>query len=240
MTSVHDAYGTPEDLRAYQDARQAGELAVRVYCLIGSDRDRPDDRRRGPHRAGRRVGPHRRHEDDLRWLDLRAHMRGCRSPTSAAPTTTASSSRRGRTLRHGPQGTRGRLADRRARQRRRGHRHHAARSSSGCSVSGRGATPASASSTAPSSTTADQPHQGARGDSEPVLDLRLLPRREDALVRRGAARLDVRRAELPRRGHPGDAGVGLPAGPVRADDGPAVERHAHGHAGAMSGARSSG
>src|SRR5579883_345648 len=35
ITSVHDAYGTPEDLRAYQDAREAGELSVRVYCLIG-------------------------------------------------------------------------------------------------------------------------------------------------------------------------------------------------------------
>jgi predicted amidohydrolase YtcJ len=37
ITSVHDAYGTPDDLRAYQDARDAGELSVRVYCLIGSD-----------------------------------------------------------------------------------------------------------------------------------------------------------------------------------------------------------
>ncbi len=35
VTSVHDAYGTPEDLRAYQDAREAGELRFRVYCLIG-------------------------------------------------------------------------------------------------------------------------------------------------------------------------------------------------------------
>ncbi len=35
VTSVHDAYGTPEDLRAYQDARDAGELGLRVYCLIG-------------------------------------------------------------------------------------------------------------------------------------------------------------------------------------------------------------
>jgi predicted amidohydrolase YtcJ len=35
ITSVHDAYGTPEDLRAYQDAREAGELLFRVYCLIG-------------------------------------------------------------------------------------------------------------------------------------------------------------------------------------------------------------
>lgn len=36
VTSVHDAYGTPEDLRAYQDAREAGELGLRIYCLIGS------------------------------------------------------------------------------------------------------------------------------------------------------------------------------------------------------------
>jgi predicted amidohydrolase YtcJ len=35
ITSVHDAYGTPDDLRAYRDARDAGELSVRVYCLIG-------------------------------------------------------------------------------------------------------------------------------------------------------------------------------------------------------------
>jgi len=34
VTSVHDAYGTPEDLRAYQDAYEAGELGLRVYCLI--------------------------------------------------------------------------------------------------------------------------------------------------------------------------------------------------------------
>jgi predicted amidohydrolase YtcJ len=36
ITSVHDAYGTPDDLRAYQDARAAGELSLRVYCLIGA------------------------------------------------------------------------------------------------------------------------------------------------------------------------------------------------------------
>jgi len=36
VTSVHDAYGTTEDLQAYQDARDAGELNLRVYCLIGS------------------------------------------------------------------------------------------------------------------------------------------------------------------------------------------------------------
>ncbi|HEX8680063.1 MAG TPA: amidohydrolase, partial [Chthoniobacterales bacterium] len=41
ITSAHDAYGSRDDLRAYQDARDAGELSVRMYCLIGySDIDR--------------------------------------------------------------------------------------------------------------------------------------------------------------------------------------------------------
>jgi predicted amidohydrolase YtcJ len=35
VTSVHDAFGSPDDLRAYQDAHEAGELSLRVYCLIG-------------------------------------------------------------------------------------------------------------------------------------------------------------------------------------------------------------
>ncbi|HEX2340060.1 MAG TPA: amidohydrolase [Vicinamibacterales bacterium] len=34
ITSVHDAAGSPDDLRAYRDARAAGELSVRVYCLM--------------------------------------------------------------------------------------------------------------------------------------------------------------------------------------------------------------
>jgi predicted amidohydrolase YtcJ len=35
ITSVHDAYGSPEYLRAYQDAYESGDLSLRVYCLIG-------------------------------------------------------------------------------------------------------------------------------------------------------------------------------------------------------------
>lgn len=35
ITSAHDAYGSPDDLRSYQDARDAGELKMRIYCLIG-------------------------------------------------------------------------------------------------------------------------------------------------------------------------------------------------------------
>ena len=32
LTSAHDAFGSPEDLRAYQDARESGDLGLRVYC----------------------------------------------------------------------------------------------------------------------------------------------------------------------------------------------------------------
>ncbi len=35
ITSTTDAYGTPDDLHAYQDARGAGVLATRVNCMIG-------------------------------------------------------------------------------------------------------------------------------------------------------------------------------------------------------------
>lgn len=35
ITSVHDAYGSPADLQAYQDTRDAGDLLLRVYCLMG-------------------------------------------------------------------------------------------------------------------------------------------------------------------------------------------------------------
>ena len=34
VTSVTDAQGSPDELRAYQDAREAGELSLRVYCHI--------------------------------------------------------------------------------------------------------------------------------------------------------------------------------------------------------------
>jgi predicted amidohydrolase YtcJ len=34
ITSVGDTLGSPEDLQAYQDARDSGELGMRVYCFI--------------------------------------------------------------------------------------------------------------------------------------------------------------------------------------------------------------
>jgi hypothetical protein len=34
ITSAHDAGGDPGDLRAYQDAREAGELGIRIYCHL--------------------------------------------------------------------------------------------------------------------------------------------------------------------------------------------------------------
>jgi hypothetical protein len=35
VTSVHDAYGSPESLRGCQDAYEAGELGLRIYSLMG-------------------------------------------------------------------------------------------------------------------------------------------------------------------------------------------------------------
>ena len=35
VTSVTDAYGSPDYLLGYQDAYQAGELSARIYCMIG-------------------------------------------------------------------------------------------------------------------------------------------------------------------------------------------------------------
>lgn len=37
ITSATDAGAAPEDLRAYQDARDAGELKTRIYCHMGVD-----------------------------------------------------------------------------------------------------------------------------------------------------------------------------------------------------------
>ncbi len=34
ITSVHDAEASPEELRAYQDARESGDLRFRVYCFL--------------------------------------------------------------------------------------------------------------------------------------------------------------------------------------------------------------
>lgn len=36
VTSAHDAFGTTDDLRAYQDALAADQQSIRVYCHIGS------------------------------------------------------------------------------------------------------------------------------------------------------------------------------------------------------------
>ena len=35
ITSAHDALGTPDDLLAFQDAYENGDLHARIYCLIG-------------------------------------------------------------------------------------------------------------------------------------------------------------------------------------------------------------
>src|SRR5579859_2658657 len=49
VTSVHDAEAAPEDLLAYQDAREAGELLFRVYCFSQYQFLESHERRGGPH-----------------------------------------------------------------------------------------------------------------------------------------------------------------------------------------------
>jgi predicted amidohydrolase YtcJ len=68
VTSVTDALGGPEDLRAYQEARDAGDLSLRVYCHIYyayMDQMLAAGVRT---RLGDEWGPCRRAEDDLRWF----------------------------------------------------------------------------------------------------------------------------------------------------------------------------
>ena len=54
-------------------------------------------------------------------------------------------------------------------------------------------------------------NEGAGRDPDALLDLCVLPRREDEGIRRGAAELDVRAPQFPRCGHSTDAGFGLSA-----------------------------
>ncbi len=148
VTSSTDAYGSPDDLRAYQDAREAGELASRIYCMIGyTHLDRMIA-------AGVRTG----FGDD--WIRVGGMKATCDGSISER-TARMSQSYVGRPddfgmivadaeelYSYAAQGARRRLAGRHPRERRRRDRHGAATSTSGCSGSSRAATRAIASSIA--------------------------------------------------------------------------------------------
>ena len=90
VTSAHDALGTPDDLLAYQDAYQAGDLHARVYCLIG--RPHIDEMIRAGIRTGLgnewvRVGAMEAHAGRI---DFRAHRAGCRTLCGPAELITES------------------------------------------------------------------------------------------------------------------------------------------------------
>ncbi len=74
-------------------------------------------------------------------------------------------------------------------------------------------------------------------DPDAVLDLRVLPRREDAGVRRGAAELACSRCAVSSTPASGRPGLRLSAGTLRADDGAAIHGDAHRHRAATSGGR---
>ena len=194
VTSSTDAYGSPDDLRAYQDAREAGELASRIYCMIGyTHLDRMIA-------SGVRTG----FGDE--WIRVGGMKATCDGSISERTARLSQALRRaaerlrhdrrgcGGTLLVRAQGARRRLAGRHPRERRRRHRHGArpVRAAAARAAAPRPALPHRALH-------GDQrrpgaAHEGARRDPDAVLDLRVLPRREDAGVRRGAARLACSRS----------------------------------------------
>jgi predicted amidohydrolase YtcJ len=90
VTSAHDALGNPDDLRAYQDSYAAGELALRVYCLIDFnflDRMMAAGLRTGLGNEWVRIGAVKMISDG----SISERTAASPSPTSAGPTTTASS-----------------------------------------------------------------------------------------------------------------------------------------------------
>ena len=170
-------------------------------------------------------------EDDLRRLGLRAHgadVAALRRPANDYGILVADA---GQAQPDRAQGARRRLAGRHPRQRRRRRSTWCWTSTSACSASSRAATRASASSTARWSTTSCSSGCAALGViPTPFYTYVYYHGEKMRPVRRGAARVDVRASRsFLDHGIRVDAGLGLPARPVRADDGDAEHGHAHGH-----------
>ena len=91
VTSVTDASGSPEDLRAYQEARDAGDLSLRVYCHIYNafmDQMLAAGVRTGLGDDWVKVGAQKSVCDG----SIPSEQRACRSLTSGGPMTSALSS----------------------------------------------------------------------------------------------------------------------------------------------------
>ena len=208
-------------------ARGRRTVKVRVYCFMRVPVPRPmiaAGIRTGLGDEWVRVGAIKLICDGSiseRTARLTAALRG-----QAQRLRNSGAQRRG-ALRSRPQGACGGLADRHARQRRCGDRHHAAhlRAAAARDAAARSALPAGALHRGQS--VADPAHSSAGRHPDAVFDLCLLSRRKDARVRARAPELDVRRAQFSGRRHSRHAGVGLSARTVRADDGAAVRRHPH-------------
>ena len=175
-----------------------------------------------------RVGPHRRREvrrgrigvgaDDADEHAVRRQAGRLRHPDDVAGGD--------------PRGRRGRapeqLAGGDSRQRRRHHRHGVERLRAGArAVAAPGPAPSDRALLAgqPRSAAA---HQGHRHRPDAVLDLRPLPRREVAGMRRGEDAVDVRASIVPRLRHSGARRLRLHARAVRAADGDTEHGHAEG------------
>ena len=229
VTSSTDAFGTPDDLRAYQDAREAGELSARIYCMIGYQHI---DKMIA---SGVRTG----FGDD--WVRVGGMKQTCDGSISER-TARLSESYVGRPNDFGMIVA---DADELYRYARKAHEAgwQLGTHANGdvgiamvCDLYERLQRETAAARRAlphralhRRERLARGAHEGARRDPDAVRELRVLPRREDAGVRRGAAEPHVRAPQLHRRRHPPDDGLRLPAGAVRADDGAAVHGHAHRH-----------
>ena len=227
VTSVTDAYGSPSTLRAYQEASAAGESSMRVYCHIGYGAlDEMIE-------AGVRTGLG---DERVRVGAVKMTCDGSISERTARLSEPYvrprgrlrhSGHSRGAALRDRASRPCERLAARHSRQRRCCHRHVAAHLRAPAARAAARGCPTSARALHGREPEPDPAHRGDRRDSVSVLDLRLLPRREDGALRRRAAGVDVRGQELSRRRHSSDPDLRLSARAVRADDGAAVAGDPH-------------
>ncbi len=229
VTSSTDAYGSPEDLRAYQDAREADELYSRIYCMIGyTHLDRMIA-------SGVRTG----FGDD--WIRVGGMKATCDGSISER-TARMSQSYVGRPDDFGMI-----VADAEELY---SYAHKAHDAGWQVGIHANGDVGIGMVLDLYERLQREQPRRDPRYRIEHCTVI------NDDLVRRMKAlgviptpfstyvyfhgekmqeygeerlELDVRAPEFPRRGHPADDGLGLPARPLRADDGAAVDGHAHRH-----------
>jgi hypothetical protein len=225
VTSVTDAQASPADLLGYQDAREAGELSLRVYCLMQyAALDKMIA-------AGVRAGLG---DEWVRVGGIKLVCDGSISERTARLTEPYV----GRPTDYGILVSSEEELYARARKAREAGWQIGTHANGDAAIDimlriyeKGGAAPRSALSPGTlhgGESVADRPDSRAGRHPHAVLDLRVLSRREDEGIRAGALELDVRGTQFSGRRHSRHAGVRLPARTFRADDGAAIGGHTHG------------